>query len=71
VFTRLSRRWLVAAAGVALLVAGAAAGNRPAAADNATVSINNFAFTPATVTVWLCEVSRISGVTNSTKVPPA
>ncbi len=66
-FTRLSRRWLVAAAGVALLVAGAAAGNRPAAADNATVSINNFAFTPATVTVTAG--STISWTNNQSGVP--
>jgi len=48
---RFSRRWLVGAASAALLVAGIAAGNRPAAADTATVSINDFAFTPSPVTV--------------------
>lgn len=66
-FTRLSRRWLVGAAGVTLVVAGVAGGNRPAAADNAAVSINNFAFTPSPVTVTAG--STITWTDNQSGVP--
>ncbi len=51
-FAQFNRRLAAGAAAVALLAgAGLAGGGHPAAADTAAVSINNFAFMPASVTV--------------------
>lgn len=65
--TQHSRRWLAGAAGVALLAAGAAGGNRPAAADSAAVGINNFAFMPASITVTAG--STVTWTDNQSGVP--